>query len=204
MEALLAVSLATASWQALSFRRLPPNAVSFSSVGMNIAVAGSASPLIHPLAKPTRLAKVRVTASFKGALSGKASAWDEDSRFRLGLVLEGSRRLEGFKAALAPAWVKKLFSLAPPGAGVSRIEFLMLARPPAQGGARRVHPSSDLLVERVAWIDDGKDGRRVLEAEVDVPEKVAALWLSVDGDATGSRYEVRVESIELYPAGKAP
>lgn len=197
MGTLLAVSLTTASWQALAFRRIPPNAVSFSPAGVKIAVSGSASPLIQPLARPTRLAGVRVTARFKGALGGAPSSWGEDSRFRLGLVLEGDRRLAGVKAALAPAWVKKLFSLAPREGGVSRIEFLMMARPPATVGARRVHPSSDLLVERVAWLDDGKDGRRVLEAAVDAPEKVVALWLSVDGDDTGSKYEVLVESIEL-------
>lgn len=194
------------AWQDLEFRRIPPNSVSFSSAGIRIAVAGSASPLIYPLPAPAAVSRVTVALSLKGGLRGQGAVgvWDEDSQFRLGLVRVGDRRLDAVRRALAPAWVRRLFSLAPPGGGVSRIEFLMLGRPPARVGDRRAHPSSDLLEERVVWLSDGRDGRRVLAAEVAPGPPVAALWLSADGDDTGSRYEVLVESIDLAPAGTAP
>lgn len=195
-----------AAWQVLEFRRIVPNAVRFSTAGTHIAVASSASPLIFPLPKPTEVSRVRARVRVSGSLRGAPAlaGWDEDSQFRLGLVVSGEKRLEGFSKALAPAWVKKLFSLAPEGGGVSRIVFLMLGRPPAKVGERRIHPSSELLEERIAWLADGKPETRVLEAALEPPGEVVAVWLSVDGDATGSAYEVLVESIELFNRKETP
>lgn len=188
-------------WQVLEFRKIPPNSVRFSSAGARIRVESSASPLIFPLPKPLTVARLRARVVVTGSLKGDPAAgvWDEDSQFRLGLVVSGEKRLAGISKALAPAWVKKLFSLAPEGKGVSRILFLMLGRPPATVGDRRIHPNSELLEERIAWLAEGPPGRRVLEADLEPMDEVVALWLSVDGDATGSTYEVLVESIELHP-----
>lgn len=188
------------AWQLLEFRRIPPNEVRFSSAGARIRVDASASPLIFPLPRPLKLSRVRARVMLTGSLKGEPAAgvWDEDSQFRLGLVVGGERRLTGISKALAPAWVKKLFSLAPEGKGVSRILFLMLGRPPAKVGESRIHPNSELLEERIAWLAEGPPGRRVLEADLGPMDEVVAVWLSVDGDATGSKYEVLVESIELH------
>jgi hypothetical protein len=189
-------------WQVLEFRRIRPNVVEFSPAGLRIQVDGSASPLIFPLPKPLKVGRVRARVAVSGRLKGKvgAGSWDEDSEFRLGLVVSGNKRLEGFSKVLAPVWVRKLFALAREGGGVSRIVFLVLGRAPAAVGERRIHPSSELLEERIAWLADGKPGSRVLEAELEPMDEVVALWLSVDGDATGSKYEVLVESIELHRA----
>lgn len=191
---------ARGAWQALEFRRIPPNRVEFSAAGTSIRVDKSASPLIFPLSKPVEVSHVRARVTVTGSLKGRAAAgvWDEDSQFRLGLVVTGKRRLTGMSKVLAPSWVRKLFSLAPEGGGVSRIVFLMLGRPPAKVGERRIHPSSELLEERIAWLADGKPGSRVIEASLEPMSEVVAVWLSVDGDATGSKYEVLVESIELH------
>ena len=130
-------------WQVLEFRRIAPNAVQFSTAGARIRVDSSASPLIFPLPRPAQVSRVRARVTLAGGLRGAppSAGWDEDSQFRLGLVVSGDKRLDGFSKALAPAWVKKLFSLAPEGGGVSRIVFLMLGRPPAKAGDRSVHPS---------------------------------------------------------------
>ena len=58
-----------------------------------------------------------------------------------------------------------------------------------------------MLAERIVWLADGKPGSRILEADLEPMEDVVALWLSVDGDATWSKYEVLVESVELYSSG---
>ena len=128
---------------------------------------------------------------------GRASArvWDEGSQFRLGLVVSGDRRLEGF-CGPSPRLGQAL--LAGPEGGVSHIVFLMLGRAPARR-ASAACPSSELLEERVAWVADGTGGSRLLEADLEPMDAVVALWLSIDGDATGSKYEVPVESIELHP-----
>lgn len=187
------------AWQDLTYRRIPPNTVKFSSSGLSIAVRSSASPLIHPLQTPRRVKKVIVRLEVAGNLAKPAEAakWDEDSQFRLGLVVDGDKRLTGLSRALAPDWVKRLFSLAQNGGSIDRILFLMMGRPPAKIGDRRLHPSSDLIEERIAWLADGGRGTRSLEAVLDTPLPVSALWISADGDDTRSDYALRIESIEL-------
>ena len=189
----------SAGWENLHYRRLAPNQVSFTPAGVRIKVRSSASPLIYPLAAPRRVSKVRVRLQMSGSLVTPpyGEKWDEDSRFRLGLVVSGEKRLSVWAKAAAPAWVKRLFSLAPPGGGIDRIVFLMMGRSPAKVGATRRHPSSELIEERLAWTVDKADGDLKLEAVVDPPLAVSALWISADGDDTGSAYELLVESIEL-------
>ncbi|MBI5246246.1 MAG: hypothetical protein HY923_03630 [Elusimicrobia bacterium] len=190
---------AAAGWEKLTYRRIPPNEVVFSPAGIEIGVRASASPLIYPLPAPRRLSRVRVRLKISGSLKSavEKGRWDEDSQFRLGLVVSGNKRLSGLSKAAAPAWVKRLFSLAPRGGGIDRIVFLMMGRSPSNIGDKRRHPSSDLIEERIAWLSDAKGVRLDLDSAVDPSLLVSALWISVDGDDTGSAYEVLIESIEL-------
>ncbi|MEK7390041.1 MAG: hypothetical protein AAB036_10115 [Elusimicrobiota bacterium] len=190
------------AWQNLTYRRIPPNTVDFSSSGLHLAVRSSASPLIHPLAAPMRLKKVIVQLEIIGTLAKPSDPgrWDEDSLFRLGLVVNGDKRLSPFSRALAPDWVRRLYSLAPKDGGVDRIVFLMMGSPSATIGARRLHPSSELIEERIAWLDNGAPGLRALEAVLDPPLDVSALWISADGDDTKSAYALRIKSVEAVHA----
>ncbi len=188
-----------AEWENLHYRRLAPNKVEFTPAGVRIKVRSSASPLIYPLAAPRRVSKVRVRLQVSGALATPPDGkkWDEDSLFRLGLVVSGEKRLSVWSKAAAPAWVKRLFSLAPSGGGIDRIVFLMLGRSPAKVGDTRRHPSSELIEERIAWSADKENRELKLDVVLDPPLVVSALWISADGDDTASAYEVLVESIEL-------
>lgn len=189
----------SAGWENLHYRRLAPNQVEFTPAGVRIKVRASASPLIYPLATPRRVSKVRVRLRLSGPLATPpdGNKWDEDSRFRLGLVISGEKRLSVWAKAAAPAWVKRLYSLAPRGGGIDRIVFLMMGRSPAKVGATRRHPSSELIEERIAWTVDDTDGALRLDSVVDPPLAVSALWISADGDDTGSAYDLLVESIEM-------
>ncbi len=189
----------SAGWENLNYRRLAPNQVDFTPDGVRIKVRASASPLIYPLSAPRRVSKAKVRLRVSGALATPPDGkkWDEDSRFRLGLVVSGDKRLSLLSKAAAPAWVKRLFSLAPKDGGIDRIVFLMLGRSPAKVGDKRRHPSSELIEERIAWSVDKEKGELTLDAVLDPPLSVSALWISADGDDTGSAYEVLVESIEL-------
>jgi len=189
----------SAGWENLHYRRLAPNQVEFTPGGVRIMVRASASPLIYPLPAPRRVSKARVRLRVSGALATlpDGKKWDEDSRFRLGLVVRGDKRLSVWSKAAAPAWVKRLFSLAPKDGGIDRIVFLMLGRSPAKVGDKRRHPSSELIEERIAWSVDKEKGELTLDAALNPPLDISALWISADGDDTGSAYEVLVESIEL-------
>lgn len=201
-EAPLALSVpvhAPTGWENLHYRRLTPNKVEFTPAGVRITVRASASPLIYPLPSVRPISKVKVRFEVSGSLKAAPDKgkWDEDSRFRLGLVVSGNKRLSVWSRAAAPAWVKRLFSLAPSGGGIDRIVFLMMGRSPAKVGDKRRHPSSELIEERIEWSVDTENGEQTLETVLNPPLAVSALWISADGDDTGSSYDLLIKSIEL-------
>ena len=159
-------------WENLHYRQLTPNKVEFTPAGVRIKVRASASPLIYPLIAARRVSKVKVRLEVSGALATAPDRkkWDEDSRFRLGLVVSGEKRLSTWSKAASPAWVKRLFSLAPSGGGIDRIVFLMMGRSPARVGDTRRHPSSELIEERIAWSVDAEDG------EMELDSVLTSLW----------------------------
>ena len=95
-----------------------------------------------------------------------------------------------------PPWLKTLFDLAPEGDGISEVRFFNLATEASHVGARRRHPLSDLLFEEVVTVPRA-DGTFAIDASFDSPQRTLALWLSADGDDTGSTFTVRVKRIAL-------
>lgn len=190
-----------APWTMLSFNRIKPNEVSVADGAMLIAVRSSASPLIYKLDRPTLVTGVIVEASWagellipEGATEGDESA--DDFVLKFGIVEAGERRLNWFQRSIAADWIKQLFKLAPKGSGVNRINFLSTTQQQQQLGASRTHPLSDLLFEnRILYLDGPGD----FEMTYDFPEPVETLglWLSVDGDDTGSSFDLRISRITL-------
>ena len=187
-------------WQVLQFSSLPPHQIRFSPAGLQILVDKSAMPLIYPLPAQVRVAAVRVRGRIEGKLELPAQRQGEkgfdDYAFRIGLVEPGERTLGFVQRPFAAAWVRKLFDLAPRGGGISRIRFYNVGSDAAQVGRRRQHPASELLLEEVVAVPR-PDGRFDFEHRLDPPLSTLALWLSTDGDDTGSRFTVWVERIEL-------
>jgi len=188
------------SWQALKYSRLPPHRVRFSSAGLEMAVDGSAMPLIYPLAERLRVSTVRVKGRVEGTLRVPPGRQGEekydDYVFRIGLVEPGERTLNFVQRQLAAAWVRKLFELAPKGTGISKIHFFNVGADKAHIGRQRQHPLSDLIVEKVVAVAR-PDGRFDFAHALDRPLDTIAVWLSSDGDDTGSKFTVLVEQIEL-------
>jgi hypothetical protein len=174
--------------------------VRFSPAGLQIMVDKSAMPLIYPLPSQVRVAAVRVRGRIEGKLDVPAQRQGEkgfdDYAFRIGLVEPGERTLGFVQRPFAAAWVRKLFDLAPKGGGISHIRFYNVGADASQLGRRRQHPASELLLEEVVAVPR-PDGRFDFEHRLDPPLATLALWLSTDGDDTGSRYTVWVEQIEL-------
>ena len=187
-------------WQVLQFSRLPPHRLRFSPAGLEIEVDKSAMPLIYPLPAPVRVAAVRVVGRVEGSLSLPPQRQGEerfdDYAFRIGLVEPGERTLSFLERPFAAAWVRKLFDLAPRGGGISRIHFFNVGAERSHIGRRRQHPASELLREEVVAVPRA-DGRFDFEHRLDPPLATLALWLSADGDDSGSRFTVRLERIEL-------
>jgi hypothetical protein len=161
----------------------------------------SAGPIVLPLGGPTLVREVHVAGQVTGTLlttpdrQGEAGA--DDFTLRVGLVEAGSRRPGFLERRFAPAWVRRLFDLAPPGEGVGRIRFFNLGLHASQIGWQRTHPLSDLLFEHIVAAP-GEDGVFAFSARA--PEApVLAVWLSADGDDTRSTFSVRIDRLDLTP-----
>lgn len=163
-------------------------------------VESSAMPLIYPLPDAARVVALRVKGRVEGALrlppGRQGEAGFDDYALRIGLVESGDRTLNFVQRPLAAPWVRRLFDLARPGSGISRIHFFNVGAAPEQIGKRRQHPSSELIVEEVAAALS-KDGRFDFTHSLDRPLHTIAVWLSSDGDDTASTFTVLVEEIEL-------
>ncbi|MFY9313942.1 MAG: hypothetical protein WAO95_00105 [Burkholderiales bacterium] len=196
-----AVPLADAgAWQQLHYRNRPPHKLRFSASGLRLDVEGSAMPLIHPLPAKLRVAGVRVRGRIDGAFTVPPGKQGEekfdDYVFRLGLVEPGERRLNFLQRQVAAEWVRRLYALAPEGTGIAGIRFLNVGADPAHLGRERQHPLSDLVTERVVALP-APDGRIDFSYRFERPIEAIAVWLSSDGDDTGARYGIDIESIEL-------
>jgi hypothetical protein len=187
-------------WQTLSYRNLPPHRLRFSEAGLEIAVERSAMPLVHPLSAPLSVARIRVQGRFEGELrlppGRQGDGKFDDYVFRIGLVEPGRRTLNFAQRQLAAPWVRKLFELAPAGSGISGIHFFNVAAEDAHLGRERQHPGSDLIRERVVAVARVQ-GRFDFMHQLQAPLSTLAVWLSSDGDDTGSSFTVFLERIEL-------
>lgn len=158
-------------------------------------------PLIYALPGRLRVSGIHVKGRVEGALQLPVGRQGEekfdDYVFRIGLVEPGTRSLNFVQRRLAAAWVRKLFDLAPSGSGISGIHFFNVGAEKAHIGRHRQHPLSDLITETVVTVPR-PDGRFDFVHSLDRPLDTIAVWLSSDGDDTGSRFSVVVEQIELH------
>ena len=208
MAVLLALVAATLSlpltgaegWEVLRYRNIPPHTVGFGPDGMRIEVDASAAPVIRPLDRPRRVRRLEARGRIEGRLQTTAAeqgrTGHDDYTLRVGLVEVGTTRPGWFGRQFAPAWVKRLFALAPSDLGIAGIRFYNLGLAASQIGDARQHPASDLIRERVVAVP-APDGTFTLTVDLDTPVKTTAVWISSDGDDTRSRFVVTLERLAL-------
>jgi hypothetical protein len=131
----------------------------------------------------------------KGVQQGDKGA--DDFPFRLGLVLEGEKKLNFGQKLIAAEWVKILFALAPPGTGIDHVKFLNLANPGYIGWQQRGQAGGKgLFTETI--VDQVKPEENFdLNYTLPMPESVIAIWISADGDDTESNFSLTVNSISF-------
>lgn len=187
------------NWQALEYGKIPANKVKFDNKGLSIDVENSASPLTYRLEDKVTVKRVVVECDIQGSLSltGKQGEDDQDDfLLKVGLVIEGDKHLNVFQRVTAPKWIKKLHDLAPKGLGIDRIVFFNVVSDQSILGESRRHPLSDLLEEQFVWAKK-EEGKFSFTHELQDPLNALALWISSDGDDTGSTFSVRISSIRL-------
>ena len=187
-------------WQVLEYNGLRANQVDFGASGMSVKVDRSASPIIYPLPQARRVSRVQVRGFLSDLLQlGPGSQGGEggdDYSLKIGLVVEGDKSLNPLQKLVSAKWIKTLFDLAPKGGGIDRIEFLNAVQYPELLGKRRQHPLSDLIYEDNVWLLD-RPGQFKLEHELAQPLDVVAVWVSIDGDDSRSRYTTLISHLAL-------
>jgi hypothetical protein len=195
------IPLGLSAWEVLSYKGIPENEVSSDSGKLIIKVNASAGPIIHPLPKSIVIKSLSVNARVIGEINtgnfvqGQKGA--DDFVFRIGLVLEGNKTLNFFQKAIAPSWIKKLHSLAKGSQGVDSIYFYNVVSQKELVGQSRSHPLSKLLKENYSIFLSSENKTFELNLK-DLPSrKVLALWISVDGDDTKSKFTTIIDSIRI-------
>ncbi len=187
-------------WQVLEYSGLKANQVEFVREGMSVMVEDSASPIIYPLPETKRVKRVEVEGFLSDLLRLRASSQggegDDDFGLKIGLVVEGDRTLNPLQRLVSAKWIKTLFDLAPDGTGVDRIHFLNAVQYHDLLGQKRQHPLSDLIFEHNVWVLD-RPGDFKLEHDLEQPLDVIAVWVSIDGDDSGSRYTTLIKRLVL-------
>lgn len=196
VESFKQIPIEEAQWQQLKFNGIEPNKVSFTSDSIKVEVDQSASPLVHRLTNILNVSAFEVEVTISGKMSGVPdSGFEEDSFFRLGLVATGESKLGKIAVLFAPTWVKKLFELAPEGVGLDKIYFYNVATLPRHVNSERQNPKSAYIFERV--IAAKENDSQKIKYRLKIPMKVAALWISIDGDNTRSKFTTFIKSIKL-------
>ena len=187
-------------WHLLEYHNIPANRVSQNEGGIRIDVQASASPLIYTFEQPQSIRHISVSGKIsllpaipEGAQQGDRGA--DDFPFRLGLVLEGDKNLTFAQRLIASDWVKQLFDLAPESSGIDQVRFLNLRNPAPVNWQQRIHPESRGLFTEVIVGQADANMRFELEHTLDAPLRVLALWISADGDDTGSFYSLTLDSV---------
>jgi hypothetical protein len=186
-------------WQLLQYSRLEANEVSFSRQGMAVKVDQSASPIIYPLDSPKTVTRVEVSGNLSNLLdlpTTQGQKGSDDFSLKIGLVVAGDKTLNTFQRLFSAKWIRKLYDLAPQGTGVEKIHFLNAVQDESLLGQQRQHPLSELIFENNVWLLN-ESGDFSFNHDLEDPQQVIAIWLSIDGDDTRSSYTTTIKSLLL-------
>ncbi len=194
------------AWKQVSYKKIPPNVVEFSQDFITVTVNASASPLVYQLPEPYKIKKIRIVAEISGIDLNQIKDNKkllEDSPIRVGLVLDGTKKLNFIQSRLAADWVIELFKLAPKNQGLSHIQFYNVGWFKTSKDISRTHPNSDLIKE--TWtisIEAVTADKQIykLQSEFLIPESLHdrithALWISIDGDDLKIKYKTIIRKI---------
>lgn len=191
------------SWILEKYNGIPSHSLSYNAQeGGLMKVRSSASPLVYPFPNGLDVHGFEVHGKISGSIKlalneiqGSKNA--DDFHFRFGLVKAGNQRLNFATKLIAPEWVKTLYSLAPKNAGIEKVEFYNLAYDENIPWKKRDHPLSELLEENIADVIQ-EEGEFKIKMVFPRPIKIWALWLSSDGDDTGSNFDIQIKKILLH------
>ena len=188
-------------WKQETYSKIPKNEVAFSTDGLLVKVDKSASPLIFPLQPVKNVERFRISGDFRGlpkisTSSIQGSKGEDDFALRIGFVIPGQNRLSGLKRFFAPAWITGIYSAIPSDSGIERVQFFNVTQSRTLLGRSRIHPSSELISEEFFALAE-RDGPFDYSYDFKEPIETAAIWISIDGDDTKSKFDVLIRQMEI-------
>lgn len=199
------VPLDSAEWQILKYSDIPANEIRFLEDSIQISVRQSAGALVIPVSPSGSIRSLRVVADISGELSlaGRRQGTDgaDDFLLRIGLILSGDKTMNPVQKWLAPEWVLKIRQSFPPETGLDKIVCHNIVSDPSVRGRTRRHPASSLFLE---YFDLPPPENGHFEATIPVPADadIAGLWISTDGDDTGSFFKVTIKQIQFIEGSR--
>lgn len=188
-------------WTKLKYPNIKQNLVEFNQQSMTINVDQSSSPLIYPFDKPGQFKEIKIDADIIGTLNLdnnklQGVKGNNDFTLRIGLVYQGDKKLGFMKRTVAPAWVKKLFSLIPKNTGVSHVRFFNVFQDKRLESDKpyKKKPKFFFHSYDIEQVNNGK-----IKAKIKVPsdKKILGLWINSDGDDTKSKFKVKINKLNL-------
>jgi hypothetical protein len=106
----------------------------------------------------------------------------------------------------APDWVKRMFALAPKGHGLDKIYFYSITSRNELLGKSRQHPKSKFMHEEYVFLapipaGESTDTAATKPVSMSISKKfatpiaAAGIWLSIDGDDSKSKFEIKIKSL---------
>lgn len=189
-------------WKRVDYANIPAHQVTRESTTMRIQIENSASPIVHTFHKPVWVTGVDVDASVKGSLiqipkgikQGQKSA--DDAVLRLGLIVRGDKKLNWLQRKIAPRWLLKLEKLMPQNYGINHVQFISTCLQKDLLHKKRTHYLDSSLKEECVTLLE-KVGPFTLSKKWTQPLQVLGVWIATDGDDTQSRFELKINSIEI-------
>lgn len=201
--ATFAIPFEASQWQTLSYSSLPEHKLEFKSDSLEVEVKKSAMPLIFPLKEKPNVSSICISGVKKGHINladpkKQGQEGLDDFAIRLGLVEKGSETLNWFQKKIAASWVLKLFSLAEKDEGINKIHFFTAVQDKSLIGNQREHPlGKGLMLEKNIWYLDKSQEEFEFSYKLNKPIESLAIWLSIDGDDTGSSYDIIIKRLSL-------
>jgi hypothetical protein len=189
-------------WVRIQFSNVSPSVVTTDSNTLTVEVRDSVTPLVYFFPDEVRVQ----TVNFQGRTTGlptlprggeQGQRGTDDFVLRLGLVVPGKRKLGPFERRFAPVWLKRLFSLAPDGTGLDHVSMLSVANAPPPAWKERVHPGFKGFFRERIVASLTQPGAFHVEAKLEEPLDVVALWMCSDGDDTDSAFDITITRIRL-------
>jgi hypothetical protein len=190
------------SWHLGEYSKIPPNKVMLENNQLKVEVSSSASPLFYAFDRSRLVKGFKISGNFLGFPKMKdynlqGTKGFDDYPLRIGFVIKGDKKLNYVSRLIAPEWLKKMYQSLPEGKGIDRIEFFNVTQNANELNISRTHPSSKLINETI-FASTQKIGEFTYQYKVPSEFEVEAIWISIDGDDTKSKFSVVINEFGLF------